>query len=97
MRGTYNEPNGVGYLQRDRKSNILRMLKETRFDIFSLKQTLLSNSENFDPDDAISPFDEKLKFSKENHDLTREAKDIGLKLIAGHLYNLIINSSNLFY
>ena len=60
-------------------------MDEKRFSIFSLIKVLKSLPQHFDLDDAVSPFEEKFENYSVNHDLTKEANEMGLKLIAGQI------------
>ena len=83
MCGTYSNPAGVQTLQRIRKFTITQILDDKRVNIFKLKESLKTDQKSFDLDDAISPADEQFKSWPDNHDLTEEASEIGLRLIAG--------------
>ena len=65
----------------------MQMLKEPRFDFFSIKQRLeqqlhdyVVDKNDIDNNDVI---DMQIIVSDSNHDLTKEATDLSLKKIAG--------------
>ena len=91
MGGQNNDPDGIQYLQRMTKSTTIQILDEKRVNIFALKETLIADLSNYDIDDD-DVIDMNINFD-ENHDITEEAKDIGLTVIAGEKTDHLLNHS----
>ena len=82
MGGQNNDPDGNQYLQRITKSTTIQILDEKRVNIFALKEPLEADLHKYDIDNE-DVIDMKIDIDDENHDLTDQAKEIGLKVIAG--------------